>query len=201
VTTPDPRESRRAREIERTRQDIQVAAARVFARGGFHAATMQAIAREAGFTAASLYTYFESKDAIYDELCTEVLQAMMATFDVPVPAGLSFVQRLELLLQRQMALVAERLDALRMIFDVGPPHSRERTATAEILLRLEKFLGEAGRRELRCSPRDAALLLFGLERVMVMGWVDGEAVPDPVRLSSRLVDLFLHGAGRAAQPF
>jgi AcrR family transcriptional regulator len=199
VTTSDPRLSRRAREIERTRQDILGAAARVFAQGGFHAATMQAIARAAGFTAASLYTYFESKDAIYDELCAEVLEAMLATFDAPVPAGLSFTQRLELLLQRHVALVAERLDALRMIFDVGPPRGRERAGTAEILERLERFLTEAGRRELRCPPRDAALLLFGLERVMVMGWVDGEAVPDATRLSARLVDLFLHGAGRAAQ--
>jgi AcrR family transcriptional regulator len=199
MTTPDPRESRRAREIERTRQDILEAAARVFARDGFHAATMQAIGREAGFTAASLYTYFESKDAIYDELGEEVLRDMLATFEPPAPAGLTFPQRLELLLQRQLTLVAERLDALRMIFDAGPPRDRERTATAEILLRLERFLSEVGKRDLRCSTRDAALMLFGLERVMVMGWVDGDVVPDPARLSARLVDLFLHGAGKAKQ--
>jgi AcrR family transcriptional regulator len=200
VTAPDPRESRRAREIVRTRQDILAAAARLFAQGGFHAATMQAIAREAGFTAASLYTYFESKDAIYEALGAEVLQAMLATFDAPAPAGLSFAQRLELLVQRQLALAAERLDALRLFFDLGPPRGREREGTAELLRRAERFLAEAGKRELRCPIREAALLLFGLERTMVLAWVDGEADPDPVRAAARLVDLFLHGAGRPAQP-
>jgi len=45
---------RRAREIARTRQDILEAAARAFARNGYQAVTMQEIAREAGYTAASL---------------------------------------------------------------------------------------------------------------------------------------------------
>lgn len=200
MTTPDPRESRRAREIERTRQDILEAAARVFGQGGFHAATMQAIAREAGYTAASLYTYFESKEALHDALGAEVLQAMLATFDAPAPAGLTFPQRLELLVQRQLALAAGRLDALRVILEAGPPRDREQAAMAEVLQRLERFLAEAGKRELRCPPREAALLLTGLLRVMVMGWVSGEPVPDLARFASRLVDLFLHGAGRAAQP-
>ncbi len=40
------------------------AAERVFARAGFHAATMQDVAREAGMSPGNLYRYFASKDAI-----------------------------------------------------------------------------------------------------------------------------------------
>jgi TetR/AcrR family transcriptional repressor of uid operon len=40
------------------------AAERVFARAGFHAATMQDVAAEAGMSPGNLYRYFASKDAI-----------------------------------------------------------------------------------------------------------------------------------------
>jgi AcrR family transcriptional regulator len=69
---------RREREIARTREDIVEAANRAFVEVGVHDATMQDIAREAGYTAASLYTYFRSKqeivEAVMDQLTTEFLQ-------------------------------------------------------------------------------------------------------------------------------
>jgi len=42
------------------------AAERVFARAGFHAATMQDVAAEAGMSPGNLYRYFSSKDAIIE---------------------------------------------------------------------------------------------------------------------------------------
>jgi AcrR family transcriptional regulator len=200
VPKPKPREHRRAREIERTRQDILEAAARVFARGGFHAATMQGIAREAGFTAASLYTYFESKDAIFDGLREDMRGRVLATFEAPAPAGLSFAQSLELLLQRQLALVAERLDALRVFFERPPELAEERSMHAAVIDRLTHFLADAGRRELRLPPHDAALVLMGLVHGRVIAWVAGEEQPDSARLAARVIDVFLHGVARPDVP-
>jgi hypothetical protein len=62
------RPTRRERAAEHTREDILVAAARVFARKGYAAAGVQEIAAEAGFAAASLYSYFKGKRAIWDAL-------------------------------------------------------------------------------------------------------------------------------------
>jgi AcrR family transcriptional regulator len=195
VTTANAR-NRREREIERTRQDIVEAAARVFARSGYHAATMQAIAHEVGFTAASLYTYFESKEAIYGALREDMKRRILATYDAVAPAGLSFAQQLELLLQRQLALVAERLDALRVLFDAAQPFQEERDARAAFLHRAARFLAETGRRELRIPPEEAAHVLFGLLHGRVISWLLREDDPDPHRLAAHVVDLFLHGAGR-----
>ena len=191
---------RRERTIERTRQDIVEAAARVFARGGFHAATVQAIAREAGFTAASLYTYFESKEAIFAALLEDMTRRVLATYDLAVPAGLSFAQRLELLLQRQLALVAERLDALRVSFEAPPPFREGRDARAAFLQRSAAFLAGAGRGQLRIPAQEAALMLFGLLHGRIMSWLLQEEEPDPRRLAARVVDLFLRGAGRLPGP-
>ncbi|BDG05355.1 TetR/AcrR family transcriptional regulator [Anaeromyxobacter oryzae] len=188
---------RRAREVERTRQDIMDAAARVFAASGWRDATMQAIAREAGFTAASLYTYFKSKDEIFEALLQDLNRTLLASFDTHVPAGLTFEQQLELLLHRQLALVASRRDALRMAFDHAPRRMLPECGPAEYLRRLAAFLGEAGGRQLRFAPADAARLLFGmLHATLLPSMLEGDA-PDPALEAARILDAFLHGAARA----
>jgi len=55
------------------------AAEHAFVRFGFHAATMQNVAEEAGMSAGNLYRYFPSKEAIVEELCV-VDQAQRAEF-------------------------------------------------------------------------------------------------------------------------
>jgi len=192
-----PSDDRRARAAERTRQDILEAAARVFAGRGYHAATMQLIAREAGFTAASLYTYFPSKEAMYEGLVEAFGARVMAVFDQPAPGGLSFAQRLELLLQRQLQLVLAEASALRLLFDIGPPQGKASSAEPKHYLgRLRRFLLEAGGAEaLRVPAGEAALLLHGIGQAVVLGWLlDGTPI-DPARTAARITDLFLRGAG------
>ena len=59
---------RRTADPER-RERILEAAERAFVRHGFHAATMQHVADEAGMSAGNLYRYFPSKEAIVEGLC------------------------------------------------------------------------------------------------------------------------------------
>lgn len=54
---------------ERRRLEILDAAATVFARHGYFAATMQDIADLLGMRSASLYYYFDSKEAALEEVC------------------------------------------------------------------------------------------------------------------------------------
>ncbi len=51
------------------REHILDAALTCFARGGFHATTMQTICREAGVSPGALYVYFDSKEALIAGLC------------------------------------------------------------------------------------------------------------------------------------
>ena len=101
---------RREREIAHARTDIVEAAIQAFARVGLHNATMQDIAREAGYTAASLYTYFKSKQEIVDAMSNQLTDEYIQVFEQPVPGGLSFRQRFELVLHRHMELVEKRRD-------------------------------------------------------------------------------------------
>ncbi|MET0831731.1 MAG: helix-turn-helix domain-containing protein, partial [Acidimicrobiia bacterium] len=58
----------RATRVERkaqTRSDLLTAARRVFLRSGFHGASVEEIAEEAGYTKGAVYSNFEDKAALY----------------------------------------------------------------------------------------------------------------------------------------
>jgi AcrR family transcriptional regulator len=57
--------SRKDRALQWRRDYVLDCAERVFARKGFHAATMQEIATEAEYATGTLYGFFDSKDSLY----------------------------------------------------------------------------------------------------------------------------------------
>ncbi len=75
----------RARRREQTRTEILAAAWRLAERDGIAGLSLRELAREVGMQAPSLYTYFESKAAIYDEMFAagyRELDAMEADLEV-----------------------------------------------------------------------------------------------------------------------
>lgn len=72
---------RKTRERERRRQQILVAAKRVFTQKGYEKSTMEDIAREAELSPGTLYLYFKSKDELYASLCLRVLQFINVKVD------------------------------------------------------------------------------------------------------------------------
>ena len=69
-------QERKQRERERRRQQISVAAKRVFSERGFSKTTMEDIAREAELSPGTLYLYFKNKDELYASLSLRILQYM-----------------------------------------------------------------------------------------------------------------------------
>jgi AcrR family transcriptional regulator len=67
-------QERKKRERERRRQQIMVAAKRVFTDKGFSRATMEDIATEAELSPGTLYLYFKNKDELYASLSLRILQ-------------------------------------------------------------------------------------------------------------------------------
>ena len=67
-------QERKPRERERRRQQIIVAAKRVFSEKGYSKATMEDIAREAELSPGTLYLYFKNKDELYASLSLRILQ-------------------------------------------------------------------------------------------------------------------------------
>jgi AcrR family transcriptional regulator len=70
-------QERKERERERRRQQIIVAAKRVFSEKGFSRATMEDIASEAELSPGTLYLYFKNKDELYASLSLRILHYML----------------------------------------------------------------------------------------------------------------------------
>jgi AcrR family transcriptional regulator len=98
-------QERKERERERRRQQIMVAAKRVFSDKGFSKATMEDIAKEAELSPGTLYLYFKNKDELYASLSLRILQYLMI--------------RLEHVSTEPFIDAAQRLTALKdAMFDV-----------------------------------------------------------------------------------
>jgi AcrR family transcriptional regulator len=108
------RPARRQREIEHVREDILHAAGRAFSRQGFESVTIHDIAKEAGYTATSLYAYFKGKQEIIDALLAGIIEEFKGAFNAEIPTGLSFHQRLAFLFGR-FSEVADRWPEARLL--------------------------------------------------------------------------------------
>ena len=70
-------QERKEREKERRRQQIMVAAKRVFSDKGFNRSTMEDIAQEAELSPGTLYLYFKNKEELYASLSLRILQYLL----------------------------------------------------------------------------------------------------------------------------
>ena len=68
------RERARRQPRAQTREELLDAAARVFARRGFHGASVEAVSEEAGFSTGAVYSNFASKEELFLSLYEERIQ-------------------------------------------------------------------------------------------------------------------------------
>ncbi|MBI5482137.1 MAG: TetR/AcrR family transcriptional regulator [Deltaproteobacteria bacterium] len=202
-----PTTQRRKRAIARTREDILEAAARAFSRRGYHSATMRDIAREAGYTAASLYTYFKSKQEILGGLVALVTQEFLVKFDEALPAGMSFRQKLSLLVQRQLANADRRRDLYALLMTLRPgdvclPRPRDRKRQSPFwhmemqVVRFTEWLRENATTDDLGGhdPEVAARFMVAIGHGFLSYWVFARPAAEPVtRQASLILDLFLDG--------
>jgi AcrR family transcriptional regulator len=212
----EPRQDERAQtrrkleEVARKREGILHAAARAFARGGYHAATMQDIAREAGYTPPSLYAYFQGKEHIFGELAALVSRDFIAAFAEPVPAALAFPERLELLLRRLFEKADRHRDAVSVFLvarlsgepslDRGmTPDADQGAGFSSVQLLTDWLRQNAKRGELgEHRPDEMGIALAGLTHAFCIQWLASGTSTDIAPQVARVASLFLHGATGAA---
>jgi AcrR family transcriptional regulator len=128
-------QERKDREKERRRQQIIIAAKRVFSEKGFSKATMEDIAKEAELSPGTLYLYFKNKEELYASLSLRILQYLhIRVTHVNKEAGLTSNQKLRALTEAMFDVYDfEPLIILNMF----------QLQSSEILMNLsESLLGE-----------------------------------------------------------
>ena len=109
-TTADPRANEKRRRIVE-------AAWRLALRSGLRAATMEALAREAGVAKGTLYAHFPDKDAVFDGVVADLLVELAAAFDRGMRSDGAVAARLGAALAGKYGVVMRAIE--------GSPHAGE----------------------------------------------------------------------------
>jgi AcrR family transcriptional regulator len=72
---------------EQTREELVTAAARVFARRGYHKATVEEIAAQAGFSTGAVYSNFDGKEELFLAIADRQVQDRVAEIEAVADAA------------------------------------------------------------------------------------------------------------------
>ena len=161
----------RGRPKDPTKHDLIMDAARgLFVQRGFHGTSMEALAKKAGVSKATLYSHFADKDALYRALIIDKMQAYQIdnfadhlTWDMR--ADLTYMARHLL----DLIFDAEALDMARMVVSESRegtdlPHLFISTGPRRILAQLKDYLRQQKTRgaDYLAAPADDAELFSSL---------------------------------------
>jgi TetR/AcrR family transcriptional regulator, cholesterol catabolism regulator len=198
--TAVPKPKRRAAEI-------LAAAAKVFARRGFHGASTQDIADVLGVRQASIYYYFDSKEAALEAVCADGLADFGARALAILRGPGTASEKVAKLVVQHLAPVVERQD-FSLVFlrerRFLPKPARERIRALEHRYErvIQKVIEQGiASREFRADldPRMATLALLGLGNSAV-AWYGREPAATLEHITSNYIDLLVRAFRKGEAP-
>jgi len=103
--------------MKTTRKRILAAAVAVFSRKGFHQATMDEIALEAGVAKGTLYYNYASKSALFSATITDGIEVIIEQIRQALASQLPFLQHLRTLVEQNISLYLKYSDLTRIVFN------------------------------------------------------------------------------------
>jgi len=188
-----------------SREDIVVAAARVFRQRGFHGTSMQQIADAVGLQKGSLYHHIASKEELLHEVMmtgvTQLGQCLQAVADSDLPPD----EKLHQLITTHILYAAENVDiATVVLFEhqavLGFPALREQyVASRDSFESQFRKVIQQGVDSGHFRPVDVPIVaqtLLGAHNWLVM-WYRPEGRLSPQEIANVIADTFLRGLGIA----
>ena len=200
--SPRAPRSRREERKEETRSELIAAAAKLFARHGYHGVGLEQIAREAGFSTGAIYWHFAGKQDLFLALYEEWVARRVREIRAGSSEQSNLVERARAAADDWMRRLADDPDPLllRLEFTIRAARDPElrqqlgaRAGAVPLAIRqLLEERAEAGARELRLPPDELALALQALSLGLAL---EALSNPDAVRpglngdLAAMLVEL------------
>lgn len=174
---PPAPKARRGRPVggggDDTRRKILDVALAHFAERGYAAATLSAIAKDAGIAPSAMYHYFDGKDALYEAVFFEVAPQVWAFMGARIADATTVREAVEILLRgrggHRSPYISPFLAALPTVAVLHPEFEHLLTARAKFQSEVFRSIAELGVRtgELRGFELDEATEIL---RSIVMGW-------------------------------
>lgn len=199
--------SRPSRKPKKRHAEIVAAAAKVFARRGYHGASTQDIADVLGIRQASLYYYFDSKDAALEAVCTEGMRDYALHARRILKARTSGANKVAQLFFHHLAPMAERHDFTLVFLRERrflPALARRRLRALEVryerlIERIIRQAIEAGEFRADLDARMATLALLGLGN-SAAAWYGREPNATLERITHNYVDLLVRAFRKGQAP-
>lgn len=188
-------------EIE-VKQQILLAATRLFAHKGYGATSVREVVEAAGVTKPTLYYWFQNKEALFLEIVHGHIDALNELVRGTIASEGTVRERLLRFVRAYMDGVNQNHDAVRLLMTITLPTQGEHPQVDLMSMHLEKMQLLAGlisegvrTGELRAdlSPHAAVMALVGMVNLLSMGCVHG--MPLPADAADNVVDIFFRGVG------
>jgi len=161
------------------RRDLVDAAARVFARKGFHASRVGDIAEEAGVAHGLLYHYFRSKEEVLETIFRDTWGLLVVETGRIEESGLALREQLRRFARIYLGSWLIAPDSIRVLVRevARSPEIGERVdEIRDVFLGLTRMIEAAkGRGEVRanCDPEVATFVVYGALEEILTGWALG----------------------------
>jgi AcrR family transcriptional regulator len=190
-----------------TRERLLRAARTVFARGGFHGASVEEIASEAGYSTGALYSNFDGKEDLFLALMDREIEGHAREIEDAVRAQASISDRATGGARQWMTMIEREPELLLLFMEfwaygVRDPSVRPQVAARFAQMRelLTRLIADGTREfelELEIPAEQLAVVIDALaDGIARQKLADPEAVPDD--LMGRVLSLLLAGASRPA---
>jgi AcrR family transcriptional regulator len=189
----------------RTRAELLAAARLVFLRRGFHEASLDEIAEEAGYTKGAVYSNFRGKDDLFLALLEEHYEQRIRTHrDLYESLDLVDSDETRFAIARIMLAGYEREPAWWMLIAEFSTHaSRDPQISARLrqlregfLAAMAELIAAAGERHgvsYRLPPQEVARSTGALLRGLMLDWILDPGSPDRAASFEETVAAFLRG--------
>jgi TetR/AcrR family transcriptional regulator, fatty acid metabolism regulator protein len=174
---------RRDHDWQRTCPEVLRAAEEVFARKGFHRASMEEIAKVAGHTTEVLYRYFDSEEVLYTAVLEQKIRKLLAFIMEKTGPSLDPVETLRLSVQAELEFASKN----RAFIQIYYRERMEVTRAGEHWERIDCLLQELtqwrangvalGQKHgvfRKGEPRLFVLALEGMMNGLVRDWITRE---------------------------
>jgi AcrR family transcriptional regulator len=192
---------------KRRSAEIVAAAAKVFAHRGYHGASTQDIADVLGMRQASLYYYFESKDAALEAVCADGIEDYGIRAQAVLRGKGSAAEKVAKLVFHHLSPMIERQDFTLVFlrerrFLPKPARNRIRALELRYEHTIQRIIEKgvaSGEFRADLDARMATLALLGLGNSAV-AWYGREPGASFERITSSYVDLLVRAFRKGAAP-
>jgi len=183
---------------------IRKAAIKIFSEQGFHKATTDRIAEEAGVAVGTIYNYFENKSDVLEYIFQTEYEKRKAFFEKLIKQDASPLEKIRSILEKHFAEVQEEPELIKIILEERQHTCADSRGRAGLRKFIEEIISQ-GIEEGYLRDIDAdilAVILFGaIEAVMREYLAEGKKQPEEGvqvfdRALEEIMKLFLYGLVR-----